>query len=306
MSYKKHPRHITNKQFSKGSTVDGSEIDTALDEMVDRFNRIPKGDIKTRFTPSTYVMGWSPQDPGASVVSRFPWMPAFNDKSSSSVASNSTGTASVENTQRMKGYAVPGIFSERQENITATSWLKNGMQYLWTTSVHLKDPVIVDSVYFLMTVDGSAAAIKPYDATWDWPGTLGVADLPPGITAGSNARDLSLSLHVDHPYKMEDRSLNAVEVMKRDFQIPTQSIRNIVGVPSADMTPAYPGGEISGHYSKIKVNTPIPQRSRVRFSVCIPDYTNSRFGGASSYPWKSNPWFRQCFHLVMVVLEEIK
>ena len=306
MAYKKHPRHITNKQFSKGTTVDGSDIDTALDQMVDHFNRIPKGDLKTRFTPATYVLGWSPQREDVSVTSKLPWMPALNTKTGATVASNSTGTPDVENPQRMKGYAVPGIFSERLENGSANPWLKNGMQYLWTTNVHFKDSVIVDSIYLIMTKDGASATSSPYDASWEWPATLGVADLPPGVSAGDSATDLSMSLHVDHVYKSEDRSLNAVEIMKRNFEVKSQSVRVASTAPTSNMTPAYPGGEIAGHYSKIKVNTPIPSRSRVRFSVCVPDYTNSRFGGTSKYPWQTNPLFRQCYHLVMVVLEEVK
>lgn len=312
MAYKKHPRHTTNQQFSKKTTVDGSRIDTGLDEMVDHFNQIPRGDIKTRFTPQTFVMGWSPQDPAAAsgagmlaaVTSKFPWMKALNEDND--VASNSATPAKTQNRQRMKGYAVPGIFSDRRENTTATSWLKNGMQYIWTTSLHFKNPVIIDSLYLLMTVDGASAALKPYDAEWLWPGTLTTPDLPPGITAGDNAKDLSLSLHVDHMYKPEDRGLNAVEIMKRDFQIPPQAVRNLTSAPTSDMTPAYPGAEIAGHFSKIRVNSPIPELSRVRLSVNIPDYTASRFGGASKYPWKTNPWFRQCFHVAMVVLEEIQ
>ena len=299
MAYKKHPRHTTNQQFSKKTTVDGSRIDTGLDEMVDHFNQIPRGDIKTRFTPQTFVMGWSPQRSDVTVLSKFPWMKALNEDND--LASNSATPAKTQNRQRMKGYAVPGIFSDRRENVTATSWLKNGMQYLWTTSVHFKTPVIIDSIYLLMTVDGASAALKPYDAEWIWPGTLAVADLPPGISAGDNARDLSMSLHVDHMYKPEDRGLNAVEIMKRE-----QDVRNLTSAPTVDMTPAYPGAEIAGHYSKIRVNSPIPELSRVRLSVNIPDYTHSRFGGASKYPWKASPWVRQCFHLVMVVLEEIQ
>lgn len=300
MSYKKHPRHTTNVQLSKGTTVDGSRIDDGLDEMVDHFNRIPVGDIKTRYMPSTFVMGWSPQDPSVADTYpiTFPWMRAINDPSD--IASNSPGLESdIQNRQRLKGYAVPGIFSDRP---AATD--SNGVQYIWTTSLFFKNSVTVDSIYLLMTADDADVA-NTYNANWTWPGTLPVSALPPGVTAGDSATDMSITLHVDHIYKTEERSLNAVEIQKRNFKIVSQKIRNTTGAPSSAMTPAYPGGNIEGHYSKIKANTPIPERSRVRLSVCIPDYTLSRFGGSTDAPWKIRPWFRQCFHLAMVVLEEI-
>ena len=167
-----------------------------------------------------------------------------------------------------------------------------------------KNSVTVDSIYLLMTADDADVA-NTYNANWTWPGTLPVSALPPGVTAGDSATDMSITLHVDHIYKTEERSLNAVEIQKRNFKIVSQKIRNTTGAPSSAMTPAYPGGNIEGHYSKIKANTPIPERSRVRLSVCIPDYTLSRFGGSTDAPWKIRPWFRQCFHLAMVVLEEI-
>tara|TARA_R110000824_G_scaffold3657_2_gene17317 strand:+ start:11149 stop:12057 length:909 start_codon:yes stop_codon:yes gene_type:complete len=300
MAYKKHPRHTTNVQLSKDTTADGSRIDDGLDEMVDHFNRIPVGDIKTRYTPSTFVMGWSPQDPGVADTYpiTFPWMRAINDPSDK--ASNSQGDPEINNRQRLKGYDVPGIFSDRP---AATD--SNGVQYIWTTSLFFKNSVTIDSIYLLMTEDGVGATLSPYDADWTWPGTLTPAQVPPGVTSGDSATDMSIALHVDHIYKTEERSLNAVELQKRNFKITAQSIRNTTGAASFPMTPTYPGGTIDGHYSKIKANTPIPERSRVRLSVCIPDYTLSRFGGSTDAPWKIRPWFRQCFHLSMVVLEEI-
>ena len=229
MSYKKHPRHTTNVQFSKGTTVDGSRIDDGLDEMVDHFNKIPVGDIKTRYTPTTFVMGWSPQDPSVADTYpiTFPWMRALNDPSD--IASNSPGLESdIQNRQRLKGYAVPGIFSDRPANVLNP----NGEQYIWTTSLFFKNSVTVDSIYLLMTADGAGATFSPYNADWTWPGTLTPDQVPPGVTPGDSASDMSITLHVDHIYKTEERSLNAVEIQKRNFKVASQKIRNTTGVPS--------------------------------------------------------------------------
>lgn len=59
MAYKKHPREITDQQFSTGTTIDGSRIDDAMSDAVDRVNDVPKSDIATRWTQTQYVMGFS-------------------------------------------------------------------------------------------------------------------------------------------------------------------------------------------------------------------------------------------------------
>jgi len=302
MPWTKHPRHMTNQQFSASTTVDGSRIDEGLDQMVDHMNRLPRGDIETRFVPQTFVLGWSPQEAASTFTSPFPWMVALNDEDS--IATNSTTPRDFSNFQRLKGYAAEGINPFRPASAVAGKL--NGQQWIWTTSVSFKQAVVVDSIYFAMTVDSAVAPLTPYNADWLWGGALNQQDCPVGISPGYPANDLVLALHVDHVYKPEDRALNSVDVMRRDFPVPVHALRNYTGAPANDMTPAYPGGELTGHYTSLKINTPLPELSRVRFSVCIPDFTDSAFGGAASDPWGTYPMFRQCFHLVMVVLEEIQ
>ena len=61
--YKKGNRHTTDEQFSEGTTIDGSRIDKAIDDIIDHQNEIPKGDMEAKWMPTTYVMCWSPQRP---------------------------------------------------------------------------------------------------------------------------------------------------------------------------------------------------------------------------------------------------
>tara|TARA_Y100000004_G_scaffold50442_2_gene55564 strand:+ start:4855 stop:6231 length:1377 start_codon:yes stop_codon:yes gene_type:complete len=61
MAQTKHTRIITDEQFSKGTTVDGSRLDKALDETVKYFNDMPPSAISSRFVPVDYVMGWMPE-----------------------------------------------------------------------------------------------------------------------------------------------------------------------------------------------------------------------------------------------------
>jgi len=61
MAQTKHTRILTDEQFSEGTTVDGSRIDRALDETVATFNSLPPLATKTRFIPTDYVWGWTPE-----------------------------------------------------------------------------------------------------------------------------------------------------------------------------------------------------------------------------------------------------
>jgi len=59
-SHKKSIRTVTDEQFSDDTTIDGTRIDKALQDLVDRFNAIPRGDISTRFVQKQFVFGYQP------------------------------------------------------------------------------------------------------------------------------------------------------------------------------------------------------------------------------------------------------
>lgn len=98
-SHEKSLRHITDEQFSDGTTVDGNRIDRALAESVEHVNSIPRGDVLSRFTETRFVFGYRPSrsfgsdaarsndDPGCLTgtagtyyyAHHFPWMPIANN-----------------------------------------------------------------------------------------------------------------------------------------------------------------------------------------------------------------------------------
>ena len=53
-------RKTTKEQFSEGTTIDGSAIDKAIDDIVDTHNNIPAGFTDGRWMPVNYVSHWSP------------------------------------------------------------------------------------------------------------------------------------------------------------------------------------------------------------------------------------------------------
>lgn len=98
-SHQKSLRHVTDEQFSDGTTVDGNRIDRSLQDAVDHVNNIPRSDVTSRFTDTKFVFGYRPSrsfgsdaarandDPGCLTgtagayyyAHHFPWMPIANN-----------------------------------------------------------------------------------------------------------------------------------------------------------------------------------------------------------------------------------
>lgn len=99
--HKKSIRKITDKQFSQGTAIDASEIDGALEDSVERFNKMSTGDLSTRMTPTQFVFGYTPapiasqptldEDGGTEYIvptaasgladnTYVPWLPVINSK----------------------------------------------------------------------------------------------------------------------------------------------------------------------------------------------------------------------------------
>lgn len=60
MAYKKGNRHLTKEQFSEGTTIDGSRIDKAIDDVIEAHNEIKRGDMEAIFTSNTITANWQP------------------------------------------------------------------------------------------------------------------------------------------------------------------------------------------------------------------------------------------------------
>tara|TARA_R110000824_G_scaffold317597_1_gene504789 strand:+ start:3848 stop:5188 length:1341 start_codon:yes stop_codon:yes gene_type:complete len=60
MPYRKANRHVTEEQFSEGTTIDGSRIDKAVEDIIEHQNEIPTGDMEARWMPTTYTLNFSP------------------------------------------------------------------------------------------------------------------------------------------------------------------------------------------------------------------------------------------------------
>lgn len=190
MSYKKHPRVVTDEQFSDGTTIDGNRLDRAVQDVQDRINNVPYGDLKSRWVPITYVCGWQPQsrksiyyDTSASLgegfvnstelkegkglvpeIHRFPWMPIRNNQFQ--VPPGEAGSAAGDsitfsNPFRVKGAQPRGMATRADASLTtpgSTSKMMEaqyqlGEQWCWTRSWFLDRPNILDSIDLVMLID---------------------------------------------------------------------------------------------------------------------------------------------------------
>ena len=304
MAYKKHPRHITQEQFADNTTVDGDRLDSAMESFERHVNSVPQGDVETKWLPTLFVAGWIPQKVGvanAPFAHHWPWLTTPNI--SNWVTTGSTVPDRFSNTERVKGYGIPGVNPSAGTTPTMGT-ARNSSQYIWTTSFHVHRPTIITNVDVLMHTDQllPAAPTRQYGNTF----TYG-APPPQGYANGDASKDFSFSLHVDAPTSTENRELNEVELIRSQFAVKDSTVSHKPwAVPVApDMSPlAFPGGPPCGIWEPISCNVPIHQNARVRLSLVIPPAITA---AASAYnsSWGVTPWNTQHFTTVVHMLEEV-
>jgi len=328
MTWRKNPRTLTKEQFSTGTTIDGDRIDNALDDVVERVNNIPYGDLRKRWVPTTYVAGWSPQSPacissatpeptsgsnasqsgGVYGTHRWPWLRVKND--TSGVATGTEGAAAADDTKvtnpyRLKGISVPGIHPFGFANITSTAFepaaLAIGIQWAWTRSWFIENPSILDAIDLILEVDHSAlsGASEVFENNFEF-----AANNQPEGYPDINSRDLVVTASVDSEFAREDRNMADVEVLRKGFVV-KQDAFSTLSLPKdsgtspgyAEMTPATsnvggskaPASTVQGIHLKLKdLNIPIHQNARFRVSCVIPSYLSAVGAVSRTSGWNPN------------------
>jgi hypothetical protein len=312
MAWKKHNRHVTQEQFSDGTTIDGSRVERALQELENHVNEIPEGDIKNKFTQTQFVSGWMPHAEGWADGSDyatstggnynvelgvrestgvtgtiFPFLPVYNSAKNLSQVAPVVEPPSYTNKHRHKGYQTAGVpvnpgdgFGFEQTggtNVPASIYEDTG-QYSWQNAWSFKRPVVVKNLTIFMLTDSidiagySAAKKNRMPFRNDW-----AFDNPPiPYSAGSYSEDVSIELSVDDLFLSENRALNNSEIVKHKFAVGQDNISQIlqpIENSTSDMKPDFfPGGRVKGIYISVDCEVPIPQESRVRMSLMLPKY----------------------------------
>jgi hypothetical protein len=266
MAWRKHNRHVSDQQFSDGTTIDGSRVEDALQDLEDHVNDVPGGDIKPRFMQTQFVAGYSPHAEAwadgtdrasetANVVELsahtstgltgtiFPFLPVYNSAKNLSQIVSIVTPDNFTNPHRSKGYRVPGVDIEPSNGfgfeqigsspVPAQIYETEG-QYAWEISWAFRRPVVFTNIsLFLMTDDIANAAISsgvtdamPFRNDFLFDSAPPVSN--PAYASGSPSEDLLVQLTVDDLFLKEDRSLTNVEVTRHRFQITKENTSTIV------------------------------------------------------------------------------
>jgi len=291
-------RKITKEQFTDGTTIDGTRIEKALDDVATRFNNVEKGDLEKRFVQTQYVMGCMPVvrdedgklDRNARQVV-LQWLNTTND------LRNGTMGMLVDNEDRTytNRYRVKGFGTE------------DGV--MWSTPLIFKEPVIVKDIHVFFITDfhdfgTDSYAIFNEKEAWNQDTS----------TPYNPLKQTDILLHVDSPYQSEQRAYNLKELCRHDFEEQAYTINRYQQYPDFagkgrvefnDMLPLFPRttNNSSANQTPINgsafnlsdINTPIPRDSRVRLSI-------KPSGALGSTP---PPWSTQYYSVVITIYEEI-
>jgi len=309
MAWRRNPRVVTKEHFSTGTTIDGNRVDRALDDVVDRVNNVPYGDLKKRWMPTTYVAGWTPQSPDTleqtvdditgsaagqiAPTHHWPWMKVRNRPEE--VAAGTIGAADgddvvITNQYRVKGGRCPGVFPFGRAVGTTTNFTLNdtpfGAQYAWTRSWFIENPSILDHIDLILETDHQSAGgggLRVYNNDFKYGDNA-----PDEYAPSTDDRGLVIVASVDSEFDREDRNMADIEVLRKSFRINQDAFSTLalpvistagdtyddfepkVGIPATGFNQA---STIQGARIGLHgLNIPIHQNARLRISVLIPLY----------------------------------
>lgn len=319
MAWRPHNRKITDEQFADDTTIDGSRIETALEDVVEYVNEAPCGSVKNRYTQTQVVMGWSPQmfrtfaNGAIPMTERAPWMYQRNINSNVVVIPNTADQnlpESFQNVYRIKGHEIPGLDPTASIGLGADAFSTRDKQVIWTTPIGFNRSVIVKDMEVFFCTDSTSDLANPYTNDYLW-------TAPPETSDTTNTHDVVVEMTQDRPvgYGSENRALSSVVSVKRNFRVNAAVIGALSGTaPTTDMQPTgYPGGRLEAYRFALDINQPVPERSRLRFSICIPEGYPTAAGSAAA-KWTldqhtsrtTRGWATQYYSVVITILEELE
>ena len=310
-------RKITKEQFSTGTNIDGNRIEKALEDIQDRINVIPLGDIKTRYMPYQLCGGVTPSfaqfvgrlDGG---IHKSPRDPFFGAAEKTGMDNWNPSSHTFDNTVYTEKTAIPAVIPDlKKENPVSVKGSALNTDYYtpfkyvrnWVCSnaFSTTSPLIIDEIScwfgtnhifdksFVTEVNGETAAPPFWGETNDYK-SLG---------------DIQFILSVDHDDISESIQLRINEFVKNDFhawsghmvQIPVISpiltyLPTDLGVPNLYTTPVdVPQLDIYWNsaclYFVFKdLNISLPENARWRLNILIPDYQKNRDIGTD---WGARP-----------------
>jgi len=309
-------RKITKEQFSDGTTIDGNRVEEAMDNIEERFNNIPKGDVRSRYVQNQYVLGFEPQvQVNYAQSNALPWMTSLNTGLVALLPTEGAVAVTSEtdqapsgfpyNDERVKGTMPVGGWG----SLGLTTYTEGGIGWVWSISHIFNKPVIIQDVMWLM--QGMETVVAGYNV---YPNTFRYGATAPGPkTANYGANDCSMVLQVASPYAPEERQYDLKEIAVHN----RQNWAYLFNREDARSLPAFtlmiPQVEVKTVDSHLRgvmfrgedLNIPISRDSKCTLHLVIPRWKeyNPYGDGASGGSYPPN---QQSYSVVITVLEEIE
>jgi len=286
---------VRRLQFTEDTTIDGNRLDGFMQAFVDRFNALQPRDLERNWTETTFVTGYQPAKPvSAGGVYGSPSLPWMNPRN---LPYSDTFNQAVDeslfyptNEYRSKGWGLPFLK-------TSISLGGGDNYYQWSSSLHVFKPTIITKIMFVMRTDNEFTNSFIYGPNGE--------EVPPGKNQGDPSDDFTVELAVDNPFTQEGRSQGNTEVLRTRFPADAWKMNAAI---STDMKPEYPAGagpNPTGVYVNLDVEVPIPQNSRVRLNLVIPQYSNGLFDTPYDTGWGStNSFAKQYYSVAISMLEK--
>tara|TARA_R100000808_G_scaffold14312_1_gene33875 strand:+ start:1463 stop:2356 length:894 start_codon:yes stop_codon:yes gene_type:complete len=290
-------RHITDEQFSDGTTIDGSRLEKGLQDLEEYINNVPDGDFKHRWLQSQMVLRYLPftsdaiakmsADLGAPATHTVPYFDVQNIKGVAGLSG--LGGIDPTNVYRNKGYRL-------SYNPASSA----DLQVAWTTCFSVGDnPIIISGIDVVMMT---------YNTEYTNPFTYGSDGSPPEKEDGQPVDNIDLQLTMDNPFIRNIQVANSMLWHKRDFSVSNAAMSGNAANPTSipnDMTPNILAGmgtagmERSLFMTERDLNIPVPPVSRLRFSVILPN------ADENNNPWYTSPGNTFVPTVTLTILERL-
>jgi len=289
MTWKPHPRELTQEVFAANGTIDGMRINKAIKEIVDAMNNVDRGYIFEKWVENKVVRNITPvQNTGSATIVHHdrPWLRSFNHVND--IFNTAAGEdADIVNPHREKSYRAEG---QPEEYAAAVPPSDATLQYIWSETLFFSAPVILIDWQLILMVEGAGANTGIGSGVFinDW--EYGNDDTKPeGVAVGNPRKDFAMLVAIDSPLDLEDRSLSDVVLVRKYFSLREAQISQ-AGWPAAGWNDGFPGGypmgAIHGMHQRMPLYLPVHANSRVRFSLVHPFYPDD--AGADNRGWNIN------------------
>ena len=252
-------RVITDEQFAAGGTIDGSRIQTALDDVEQFINNVPLSAIKQKYALNYMTFTYLGADAPAA------GMPV------------TIGGTRINPFLQHEDY--PRVKGLKRSSLTQpypADYENSADPYVFTVSTMFPKPVILDSVCLWINgigVDNGGGSSGQEHG------------LPMKDGAGNSFQRIRVIIDTDDAIAAEDRSLNSKEFVLQDFQerfhagtfksaasdMLPQSSRNadVWGSEVGFAGKTWTANPMSLYLLKKDINLPFYQGSRVRFRLVV-------------------------------------